>query len=431
MNSIKINLRKLNILDFDGKEFTIRLNNDYLNHIKQLITNYGSYYQLGTALNIDYTKIWQAMKLNNIPLYMLRSICKYFNLDNVKNNIEAYKYYGGRKWIGNPVLEIKESPELAEIAGHLLGDGFLTITKEAQSSYTNTSKELIGKFNNFCQKVFGNVDFTIYFDKRFNAESVMIPKQISSILSAFYPEILNKKVPQHIFELPQEYISSFIRAFADDESCVTTSAIYYVQKDKVVLEDIRKLHLLVGFKDENLTSVKKNGNVYNFSIKGGGLVYFYENIGYKHPSKMRDLEIEVKRKNNKRTIKTIDTTKKEITHFLSTPKTIKELSALIGIQPTRIRKHIKKLEYDSYVKIVGYKKYKVPLWVKMKNYQLIDDRRKNKLIEFLNNSKLSTLDLSKKIELSKDRLLTYLYELKNEGKINYEVKGRAYIWYLE
>ena len=45
--------------------------------------------------------------------------------------------------------------------------------------------------------------------------------------------------------------------------------------------------------------------------------------------------------------------------------------------------------------------------------------------------KISTLEISNRIGLGKDRLMTYLYELKNEGKINYEVKGRTYIWYLE
>jgi superfamily II DNA or RNA helicase len=90
-----------------------------------------------------------------------------------------------------------------------------------------------------------------------------------------------------------------------------------------------------------------------------------------------------------------------------------------------------KKRYDGYVKIVGYKKYKVPLWAKLKDYRLVDDIRKEKILDFLNNSKLSTLEISKRIGLGKDRLLTYLYELKNLGKIDYEVKGRTYTWHLE
>ena len=44
--------------------------------------------------------------------------------------------------------------------------------------------------------------------------------------------------------------------------------------------------------------------------------------------------------------------KKEITHFLATPKTIKDLSSEIGVQPTIIREHMKFLERNNYVKII-------------------------------------------------------------------------------
>lgn len=160
-------------------------------------------------------------------------------------------------------------------------------------------------------------------------------------------------------------------------------------------------------------------------------MFFGSNIGYKNPNKKKDLEVEINRKNNKRTIKTMDTTKKEITHYLDTPKTIKELSALIAIQPSIIRKHIKKLEREGYVKVVYYQKYKVPLWIKIKDYVIVDDIRKLRIINMLKNNTLSTLTISKKIGIGKDRILTYMHELKNTGKINYLVKGRTYMWFSE
>jgi len=358
-------------------------------------------------------------------------IADYIRLKNVREIIEAYKSYGGKTWIRNPRLTITMSSELLEIVGHCIGDGFVTLKKGATSKYTNTSKKLIRDFKSLCSKVFGEVDLTTCYDKRFDAEDVSLPKVCSTILVHFFPEVLSKTIPKTVFQLSKKEISSFIRAFADDESGVTTSAIYYTQKDRAVLEDMRKLHLLVGFKETNLTPVKERRGIHNFSIKGDGLIYFHEHVGFKHPDKKKDLEIEIQRKKNKRRIKTVDETKKEITRFLSTPKTTKELSVIIGVQPSRIRKHMKRLEKEGYVKTISYTKYKVPLWVKIREYKLIDERRKEKIIDFLKESQLSTLEISKKIGLGKDRLMTYLYELTKEGKINYKVKGRTYIWSLE
>lgn len=424
-------MQQLNVLDLDGEIITIRLKDKYHSKIKNRIIDSGGFHKLGKSYGLNYNKIWQAIEKNRIPLYILNAIKDYFNLKSISKHIKSYKSYNGKTWIKNPLLIVKVSPHLLEILGHSIGDGFITLKKTRNSTYTNTSKKLVNDFKILCNKVFGEVELTTYIDKRFDAETVILPRIISVILAKFFPGVLNKKISSSIFNLSKEEIIPLIRAFADDESCVTTSAINYTQKDKAVLEDIRKLHLLIGFKEENLTSVKRKKDIHNFSIIGKGLIYFYENVGYKHPNKMRDLEVEVKRKNNKRTIKTIDTTKKEITHFLSTPKTIKELSAIIGVQPIRIRKHIKKLEKGGYVKIIAYKKYKVPLWAKIKDYQLIGNRRKDEIIDFLKDNQLSTLKISKRIGLSKDRLLTYLHELKKGDKINYEVKGRTYIWYLE
>lgn len=428
MNSKRI--KELNILNINGNKISIKLKTNYLVQLKESIKK-DRIYNLEKALNVNYSVIWQAIKRNSFPLYILKELSKHFKLEDLRNNIEAYKFYRGKKWIKRPIFTIKESPEFVELAGHMLGDGFLTINKGGQSSYTNMSKVLINKFKNLCNKVFGSINLETYVDKRFDAETVRVPKQISMILSKFYPEILNKSVPKSMLTLPKEYLRAFIRAFADDESCVTTSAILYTQKSKEVLEDIRKLHLLVGFKEENLTQVKEKKDICNFSIIGNGLIYFYTNIGYKHPGKMRDLEVEVKRKENRRVIKIRDTTKKEITECLDSPKTIKELSAIIGIQPTIIRKHMKKLLKESYVKIISHQKYNVPVWIKIKDYQLIDDRRKHKIIQLLQTNKLSTLEISKNIGLGKDRLSIYLYELKKQGKINYKIKGRTYVWYLE
>ncbi|MBW2995263.1 hypothetical protein KY312_02835, partial [Candidatus Woesearchaeota archaeon] len=68
---------------------------------------------------------------------------------------------------------------------------------------------------------------------------------------------------------------------------------------------------------------------------------------------------------------------------------------------------------------------------KTKDYQLINERKKDKIIDFLEQRPSSTLEISTKIGLSKDSILKHLHELKKENKINYKIKGKTYIWYLK
>ncbi len=431
MNSKNNYLRELNILELDGKSLSISLDKNYLRKIRAIIEEQGGFSNVGNTINIDYKKIHQAISINSFPLYLFKKLCKIINKDNIVQGISSYKSYGGKRMIKNPEILIRESKELAEIAGHMLGDGYLTMEKGATSSYVNLSDSLIDGFILLNKIVFGIINYHVYLDKRFNAKEVRIPRIISLILSDFYPELLKKEVPKRIFQLPNNFIRSFIRAFADDESCVTTSAIVYVQKEKQVLEDIRNLHIMVGFKEEWLTSVKIKRNLHVFSIIGKGLIYFHKNIGFKNIEKKRDLIAEVRRKTSVRILTTNDMTKKEITDLLEQPKTTKELSALIGVQQTRIRKHIKYLQKRGYVRIIGHKKYKVPLWSRIKSYKLLTFKRKEAIIKYLANGKQSTLNISRKIGKSKDMILLSLHELKKEDKINYLIKGRTYFWYLK
>jgi len=424
-------IKQLNVLDLNGKSITIRLKSKYHREIRNLIINNGGFYKLEKKYKLNYIRIWQAIKINSIPLYILNILKNHFKIENIGEKIDSLKSYHGRKWIKNPQLIIRVSPDLLEILGHCMGDGYLTLKKGNTSNYTNTSKKLVGEFKRLCKNVFGEIELTTCLDKRFDAETVILPRIFATILTQFFPEALNKKLSPSIFNLSKDKITSLIRAFADDESCVTTSEINYTQKDEALLEDIRQLHILLGFKEENLTPVKKRGGIHYFAIKGEGLKYFHENVGFKHPCKKKALEVEIKRKNNKRVIWTRDLVKKEITFALDSPKTIQELSCIIGVQPSIIRKHIKQLEKRGYVKIAAYGKYNVPVWVKVKEYTLINDRRKDTIMDFLRDTQVSTLEISKKIYLGKDRTLSYLSELKKENKINCKVKGKTYLWYLE
>ena len=287
-------LREFHIWDFGDKEITVKLKRNFLNQMKEQA--------LEKDTNIKYSIIFQAIKTNRFPLYVLKNILKSYNLEKIESQIEAYKAYRGRTWIREPVFPIIESPFITELLGHILGDGSISIKKGCTSTYTNTSKKLINEFKRLCENAFGKISLTTCTDKRFGAQTVILPQPLAKVLVNFYPEIIHKEFPKKLMELPKEHQISFIRAFADDESCVTTSAIVYTLKNKNVLNEIRNLHLGLSFKEEWLSEVKKKASIHVFSIKGKGLLYFNKLIGFKHSEKQRLLGIEVKRKTEKRKV---------------------------------------------------------------------------------------------------------------------------------
>jgi DNA-binding transcriptional ArsR family regulator len=416
-------LREFHIWNFGNKESTIKLKRNLLNYVKKEA--------LGKDTNIQYGIMFQAIRTNRFPLYILKEILKSYNQEKVESQIVAYKAYRGRTWIKNPILPIKESKLITEILGHILGDGSISIKKGHSSTYTNTSKKLINEFKRICKKAFGTISLTTCIDKRFDAQTVILPQPLVKVLVNFYPEIINKEFPKRLKELPKEHQISFIRAVADDEACVTTSAIVYTLKNKDVLDEIRNLHLGLGFKEEWLSEVKKKASIHVFSIKGEGLLYFNKFIGFKHSEKQKLLGVEVKRKTEKRKVFYVDQTKKEIGALLDKPKTIKELSEIINVQQTRIRKHIKSLLDQGYVDVIKKIKYNVLLFKKTKSYKSYRDIRKEKILNMLSNETLSTLDISKNLNVSKDTTLVFLHELKGNNQILYKEKGKTYLWSLK
>lgn len=419
--------KEFQIWDFSEHEITLRLNEDFLCKLRErIVQKFKSFYGFGKHNCIEYIIIHQAFDHNSMPLYIMNKIISSLKYPKriVEKNITAYKAYTGRKWIMKPKLPIVECPELYELIGHIIGDGHISIEKGKTGGYTNTSRELIAEFELLINKVFGDVKLTLNEDKRFNAFQVLLPRSISLFLARQFPEILRKDVPH----IPLKYAAPFIRAISDDESCVCTSEIKFVFKNKSALEYIRKLMLKMGFKHEWLTNVRSKADIYAFSVKGDGLIFFNSAVKFKHPDKAEQLNIEIKRKTTMRKIKSMDQTKFEITELLDSPKTSRELSNLIGVEIYRMIKHLKELRSLGYVKTSGYAKYNVPIWIRIKNYKIIHEQRKERILEFLNTSTLCTREIAEMLSLDKDTIMKYLHELKESGNINYEVRGKTYFW---
>ncbi|MDD5181853.1 MAG: LAGLIDADG family homing endonuclease [Candidatus Nanoarchaeia archaeon] len=427
-------MRAWHLWDFSPNLFTISLNDEFIDCLKNKL-NKTSFYKLGKNINLNYVCIHQAFNRNRFPLYIILKICNFLkiNYKRLEENVISFTCYNGKNRVTLPVLPIIESNELYELIGHLLGDGYLSKKLGQMSNYTNTSKELIGRFIFLINTVFGKVHVGVYHDKRFNADTIGIPKALEFILFEMFPELKEGKMPQNLLGSHLQFASSFISAFADDESCVTTSAIVLTSINRLLLLDIKKLLLSrLGFSEDTVTEVKAKKNLFILSIKGKGLKKFSEAVGFVHPQKREDLLFEIERKNANNKPKSAGQIKAKITQQLNLPKTSKELSIVLKIQRQNISKHLRELNSKGYVGIHSISKYKVPKWIKLKEFIPLTDNYKNNILNLLLTKRdLRTKQISDYLVLSTDETLRYLHQLRISDKVFYKVIGKTYYWALK
>lgn len=184
-----------------------------------------------------------------IPVKIIKRIPKILSIPvdcefmlKLEKNVVAYRARAG--WaVTNPILPIRETPELYSIVAHVICDG--TAGKRKTPCYYNTCKELREKFKK-CLQVFGNVE-TNEYEVQNNVYAIMFPKAITDILShAFQVQFVRThNLPKSFFTTSKECQYAAIRAMFDDEGCISNNQLTFTQKEigvmnntKVLLEDI-------------------------------------------------------------------------------------------------------------------------------------------------------------------------------------------------
>lgn len=164
-------------------------------------------------------------------------------LNEMDRNVVAYRSWNG--WsVTNPLLPIKESPQLYSLVFHLIGDG--NASKRHSPFYCGPDKELIEEFENYLQ-IFGDVEVRRKI-RLFNGLIITyFPKAVADILSHImrigftHPDSL----PESIFNASPECKVSAIRAFIDDEGCVSSN-FCVDQKSKRIISQFRQLLNSIG-----------------------------------------------------------------------------------------------------------------------------------------------------------------------------------------
>jgi len=140
--------------------------------------------------------------------------------------------------------------------------------------------------------MFGNVKIKMKFDHGITC--IYFPKVIANILS----NILNVKfthpnnLPKRIFQAAEECKAAAIRAFADDEGCIS-HAFYITQKSKNVLIKLKKLLEQINIKTGKIS--KTTEGAHRFVILKESYENYLKRIGFTDNKKLEKLISEVKR----------------------------------------------------------------------------------------------------------------------------------------
>ena len=213
---------------------------------------------------------------NKIPLKILRKI---------SNKLDVNTLYTAN---GKAIKVPKISPELIELYGYLVGDGHLTKTSV---SFFNSNKKLRNRFKKLMKKVFG-ADAITEFPKGRVAKVVVY----NSVLSEFFNKVLevpygNKArdvdLASWMFNLDNNYISSFLRAIFDCESSVNMDAeIELTSASKNLINSIifllRRFGIVCSYDDRKFSYRLRFADKINLSK-------FNSTIGFNHPDKRRKL----------------------------------------------------------------------------------------------------------------------------------------------
>jgi len=256
----------------------------------------GSRYRLAKILNLHPMTIKQYELGHStynlsvyVPVSFVKRIIHIFKglftddiLSNLEKNIVAYRIRAG--WpVYNPILPIKERPEIYSIIGHLLGDG--CASKNSLPFYCNKCEELISGFRNSL-KVFGRVEIKLFIRKD-GVKYLSFPTVIARILQ----HIFNIKfthpdsLPERLFKTTSENKAAFIRAFYDDEGCVSKK-IYITQKSKHLLKQLKDLLLSMDIKTGK---IYKKRTAHQFIILTESYENFQNLIPFTHPKKSKRL----------------------------------------------------------------------------------------------------------------------------------------------
>ena len=352
--------RVIHIWEFP-KDFRVRLDEAITRELVDRATeSVGGMEQLARVLKKGVTTVYRyRAQTSFISIASLLKLCELagaaFAIERLEPRVVAYKGGTSAKPIRNPHLPLVETPDLFALMGHLAGDGGYSGT----AYYYNTSGSLIVRFLGLLRGVFGDVPVYIAATKRNESKKkeigVLFGCTIVRLLRHIYQtdfRTYTARVPQRLFELPSEYAGAFLRAFGDDEGCVTDGQIIVCSANKKLIQDIYAL-VLAKFPELGefaMTKERKRkrknakwSHLHHIEFQSGAFKSYRAFIGFTHPEKKQELDRNLARRARGWRKRSKNETRTMLLTVLSssTPMTVKDLTRKLSVTKRMVWHYLK------------------------------------------------------------------------------------------
>lgn len=282
------------------------------------------------------------------------------NIIEIKSKTRLNKRGGNSgKPIKNPKLPIKIDENLAEILGHICGDGTITRIqphKGINFNYINSEPTLIKEFQNLMKQVFGNITPNILVrDEKPHYTRPNYVLQYPTIISLFVLSIFDYKtkedmtLPSFIYNMSDKTKCRFLRAIFDDEGTINDKSLVLGMKPQHIVQGIKDLLEDIGIKTTRIRKSKRGMHLIEIG-KEKYVKKFEELIGFKHPRKAKILGNIIKIGWKFERYDNYEAPTK-IINFLKTQGrlSIKDLSFHLNRGECNIREHMKNLKTKGLV----------------------------------------------------------------------------------
>jgi hypothetical protein len=282
-----------------------------------------------------------------IPILVLDNICAILGLDHnqIEKRIISYKGPNSSEPIRNPILPLKESPEIFEIITHLICDG--CVNKNGIPMYVNSNKHLRKNLVKLLQ-IFGEIEIKEYVSEsgchQFHFQKIIIDFIKKHYNVKFYSE--SGYLPEEVFYLPKEFKIGAIRAAIDDEGSIRDGRIVISVKNQKLAKQIRKLFQDI-FGPRGVGKItQQRTEFYAFGTRTSILKDFTTKVSLIHPKKKQELKWSLKKKANKDRFKS-EYRRRQILNFLKTKSFLTtELSNHLLINNSHIGVYLRRLKKE-------------------------------------------------------------------------------------
>jgi len=300
-----------------------------------------------------------------MPVFVLKKLIEilkkskfYSIIDEIEKHITKMRLKGGKSSVVyNPTLPIKESEKLYSFTAHMMGDGCASI---CNAYYCGPDRELIESFKKDLE-MFGKIE-TRQFVRQDGTIHGTVYLYFPTVIARIVQHILDvrftkpNRVPERIFAASNACKTAFLRAFYDDEGCVSVKKIFLTQKSRRILKQIQ---ILLKSLNIQTGKISKSNTGFKFVVKVESYENFYDSIKFEHFKKQKRLEnIIIKRRSKPMSIKyrVLDLLKKNY------PLTKYDISSSLGLRIESVHEALSSLHEEDKISGQYVSSRKPNLW---------------------------------------------------------------------